>query len=751
MTTGAAPLVDAAEVTLTDGVVLTQKLLDAGNSATYSYDASACDGFLHVELWDRIRLTPGYDENSYKADPMLMVRNGVVPTATFWDADNKWRYGPSPASETYVDEDGHRLLRSYHHVSVDMRDCQVRCDEKYPSAADAESNARCRSTCDAPKRVLPYKIVVKNVDRWFKLRLQYDVVVTCHPMNAPPCPRPALDGAGGVCGGQGTCINATLANGAYNADATTGTCTCNAGYGDVGCDEALTSLSSGVKKDGETGIGDWTYYEFDVVLPPQYASNTKIVLLAELRRGAGDPVLFVKKVPAAGAVPSVSDYAAYADTEGFRTRVNYHYRLLDDAKPGKYYIAVFNNNVYLQEKATYDVEVTVALPGVPGVLPADPPLCPADCYAPERGECAADTTPSGSMSASREGVCECKPGYGGDMCEGLMISSSVDGGTAAGILNPGGWAYVKFDVDAAAAGKGLTIKFWHEGGHPVVLMKKDGWPSLLDNHYVLSTTEELGTEATFSISPGDLKGAGSYVLGVFNMQYYRDSTCNWHVTLNSEYKDDDMMPPSFMSVVLVIIMAMFMCLLLSVCKWMMQGHVLRRRRRRRHEENLVWNQAGGNRAQHPGCPRAIIDAIPQLAFTQADWNASKWAGEDPSCSVCIDQFEEGDIIKTMPTCQHVFHKDCIDEWLSQHSTCPNCRASLLPAPGSPSPPPGDPPEGLSFLFGRRGPNSPSTAQVAPASDADPAPETTNGDFVRVRQVTDVEMAVTPGPEDRRAT
>ena len=112
-----------------------------------------------------------------------------------------------------------------------------------------------------------------------------------------------------------------------------------------------------------------------------------------------------------------------------------------------------------------------------------------------------------------------------------MISSSVDGGTAAGILNPGGWAYVKFDVDATAMGKNLTIKFWHEGGHPVVLMKKDGWPSLLDNHYVLSTTEELGTEATFSISPGDLKGAGSYVLGVFNMQYYRDSTCSWAVDL----------------------------------------------------------------------------------------------------------------------------------------------------------------------------------------------------------------------------
>ena len=92
-------------------------------------------------------------------------------------------------------------------------------------------------------------------------------------------------------------------------------------------------------------------------------------------------------------------------------------------------------------------------------------------------------------------------------------------------------AYVKFDVNATAAGKGLTIKFWLEGGHPVVLMEKDGWPSLLDNHYVLSTTEELGTEATFSISPGDLKGAGSYVLGIFNMQYYRDSTCSWALDL----------------------------------------------------------------------------------------------------------------------------------------------------------------------------------------------------------------------------
>ena len=358
------------------------------------------------------------------------------------------------------------------------RDCSVRCDEKYPNAGDAQSKLRCIGDCDGPKRALPYKILVMNVDRWFKLRLQYDVKATCFAKNAPPCPRPgSLDGD--VCGGQGTCINATLDNGAYDADATTGVCTCNAGYGDVGCNERLALLSSGTPATGTTGIGDWSYYEFEVVLPQQYDATAKVAMLAELRRESGDPVLFVKKIPRTGAVPSVSDYAQFADTEGFRTRVNYHSILLSDAKPGKYYIAVFNNNVYIQQEAKYDVEVTVALPGKPGVLQPDPPLCRAGCNAPARGECKpSDSSAVGAISvASRVGVCECKSGYGGDMCEGVVIFSTVNGGTAAGILDPGEWAYVKFDIDNVAAGKGLTVKFWHEGGHPIVLMKK----SKIDN------------------------------------------------------------------------------------------------------------------------------------------------------------------------------------------------------------------------------------------------------------------------------
>ena len=294
----------------------------------------------------------------------------------------------------------------------------MRCDEKYPNAADAQSKLRCIGNCAGPKRALPYKILVMNVDRWFKLRLQYDVKATCFTKNAPPCPRPgSLDGD--VCGGQGTCINATLDNGAYDADAT-GVCTCNAGYGDVGCNEKLAPLSSGTPATGTTGIGDWSYYEFEVVLPQQYDASAKVAMLAELRRESGDPVLFVKKIPRTGAVPSVSDYAQFADTEGFRTRVNYHSILLSDAKPGKYYIAVFNNNVYIQQEAKYDVEVTVALPGKPGVLQRIHP-CAAPAATLRRGASASHrAAPRWTPSAShREWACaSVKTGTAGTCARG---------------------------------------------------------------------------------------------------------------------------------------------------------------------------------------------------------------------------------------------------------------------------------------------------------------------------------------------
>jgi len=48
-----------------------------------------------------------------------------------------------------------------------------------------------------------------------------------------------------------------------------------------------------------------------------------------------------------------------------------------------------------------------------------------------------------------------------------------------------------------------------------------------------------------------------------------------------------------------------------------------------------------------------------------------------TCFICLADFDEEDTIRKI-TCEHIFHKDCIDPWLLKESyKCPVCRSDLL--------------------------------------------------------------------------
>lgn len=51
----------------------------------------------------------------------------------------------------------------------------------------------------------------------------------------------------------------------------------------------------------------------------------------------------------------------------------------------------------------------------------------------------------------------------------------------------------------------------------------------------------------------------------------------------------------------------------------------------------------------------------------------------PACLICLEDFEsKKTIIRELP-CGHIYHPECIDEFLSQLSSlCPSCKASMLP-------------------------------------------------------------------------
>ncbi|KAJ0805487.1 putative transcription factor C2H2 family [Helianthus annuus] len=82
-----------------------------------------------------------------------------------------------------------------------------------------------------------------------------------------------------------------------------------------------------------------------------------------------------------------------------------------------------------------------------------------------------------------------------------------------------------------------------------------------------------------------------------------------------------------------------------------------------------------------GLDPAVIAAF--TSFTYSTVKDIKIGQQVLECAVCLNEFLDHEALRLLPECSHVFHRDCIDEWLASHITCPVCRASLVPKPSQP--------------------------------------------------------------------
>ncbi|KAK9080183.1 hypothetical protein SSX86_001858 [Deinandra increscens subsp. villosa] len=81
-----------------------------------------------------------------------------------------------------------------------------------------------------------------------------------------------------------------------------------------------------------------------------------------------------------------------------------------------------------------------------------------------------------------------------------------------------------------------------------------------------------------------------------------------------------------------------------------------------------------------GVKKELREMLPVIVFKES------FSVTDTLCSVCLGDYQAEDRLQQIPACKHAFHVECIDNWLSTHTTCPLCRLSLLASsPTEPQP------------------------------------------------------------------
>ncbi|CAI7747501.1 unnamed protein product [Closterium sp. NIES-54] len=139
--------------------------------------------------------------------------------------------------------------------------------------------------------------------------------------------------------------------------------------------------------------------------------------------------------------------------------------------------------------------------------------------------------------------------------------------------------------------------------------------------------------------------------------------------------------PFCIAIAVVLFVVVILGVITFAARYYMLIHLRRARRATNDADSAATAGAGGSQASRGGG----LDAEQIAAFPTWRYCICPAVAEDVPANkgdVCLSDFNEGELVRSVLPCEHRFHVACIDHWLASKTTCPVCRTDLK----SPSPP-----------------------------------------------------------------
>ena len=82
----------------------------------------------------------------------------------------------------------------------------------------------------------------------------------------------------------------------------------------------------------------------------------------------------------------------------------------------------------------------------------------------------------------------------------------------------------------------------------------------------------------------------------------------------------------------------------------------------------------GNLNDQVGFNKKMLDQLQTTSYTQNFGDLL--TVHQPSCPICFEDFKIDEDVVSLPSCEHLYHTECIKTWLVKNPLCPMCRSNV---------------------------------------------------------------------------